>query len=107
MMDTDNHHMHISARSVKVDTKHIQFTVENKKEEDDHNPQTLVDSDDDFMQSKRPNKKASHTESKQSDIADELLLHDQAARPLIFGMFPHNYTYYEMMTVDQWITLIT
>ena len=56
MMDTDNDHMHISSQNVKGDTKHIQFTLESEKEEDDHNPQSLVDSDDDFMQSKRPNK---------------------------------------------------
>ena len=37
MMDTDNDH--ISARNVKVDTKHIQLTVERRKEDANHNPQ--------------------------------------------------------------------
>ena len=104
MMETDKNVDYVSGGKVKprpvcdTDTKQSQFTAEDRKEDNNHNPQCLVESDDDFMESKKPKKKILHTESKQSDTEDELHKNDKVARPLIFGMLPDNYTY-KMLTV--------
>ena len=62
------------------DPKQIKSTVENSKEVNNHSF-SLADSDDDFRPLKKPTKQLSYAESQQSDSEDELLTHDEVARP--------------------------
>ena len=49
---------------------------------------SLADSDDDFRPLKKLTKQLSTTESQQSDSEDEVLTHDEVARPLILVRSP-------------------
>ena len=84
-METDKNEDSVCAYEDKLrlvcDTKQIKSTVENSKEVNNHSL-SLVDSDDDFRPLKKPTKQLSCPESQQSDSEDELLTHDEVARPL-------------------------